>query len=77
MATIDLSNEHGYLHRVRPGAAGAPIFFVFHGTGGDESDLMPLARRVAPKARLLGLRGRSAEEGVNRWFRRLGMGRFD
>ncbi len=69
-----------FIHRFHePEGVEAPeeTYILLHGTGGDESDLMPLARRVAPKARLLGLRGRSAEEGVNRWFRRLGMGRFD
>jgi phospholipase/carboxylesterase len=31
---------------------------------------MPFARRAAPRATLLGVRGRSTEEGINRWFRR-------
>ena len=31
---------------------------------------MPLAHRIAPRATLLGVRGRSTEEGINRWFRR-------
>lgn len=50
---------------------------LLHGTGGDENDLIPLARRLAPDADLLGLRGRSLEEGAPRWFRRLSMARFD
>lgn len=50
---------------------------LLHGTGGSEADLMPLARRIAPRATLLGLRGRSTEEGVARFFRRLSMDRFD
>ena len=28
--------EQGYVHRLKAGAPGKPIFFVFHGTGGDE-----------------------------------------
>ena len=31
---------------------------------------MPLAHRAAPRSTLLGVRGRSTEEGVARWFRR-------
>ena len=42
---------------------------LLHGTGRSEADLMPIARRIAPRATLLGVRGRSTEEGINRWFR--------
>src|SRR3546814_3526045 len=31
---------------------------------------MPLAARLNPRATLLGVRGRSTEEGIARWFRR-------
>lgn len=50
---------------------------LLHGTGGNEADLMPLARRIAPRATLLGVRGRSTEEGILRWFRRLSPTSFD
>ncbi|MFB2551885.1 VOC family protein [Ensifer soli] len=50
---------------------------LLHGTGGDEADLMPFARRIAPRATLLGVRGRATEEGVPRWFRRFSPGVFD
>jgi phospholipase/carboxylesterase len=38
---------------------------------------MPIARRIAPRATLLGVRGRATEEGSNRWFRRLDAATFD
>src|SRR5690606_14184975 len=38
---------------------------------------MPVAHRVAPRATLLGVRGRAHEEGMARWFRRITMTRFD
>jgi len=38
---------------------------------------MPLARRISPRAMLLGVRGRSHEEGNARWFRRLTAISFD
>lgn len=50
---------------------------LLHGSGGNEADLMPIAHRIAPGASLLGVRGRSTEEGVNRWFRRLDAVTFD
>lgn len=61
----------------RPADADGRVFILFHGTGGDESDLIPLAQAIDPRASALGLRGRSRAEGVNRWYRRMGMDRFD
>lgn len=43
---------------------------LLHGSGGSETSLMPLAHRANPRATLLGIRGRSTEEGIARWFRR-------
>ncbi|TGV92657.1 alpha/beta hydrolase, partial [Mesorhizobium sp. M2E.F.Ca.ET.154.01.1.1] len=31
-----------YIHKVLPGSPGSPLLFVFHGTGGDESQLVSL-----------------------------------
>jgi phospholipase/carboxylesterase len=50
---------------------------LLHGSGGNEADLMPLAHRIAPQAMLFGVRGRSVEEGVPRWFRRFSSTSFD
>jgi phospholipase/carboxylesterase len=50
---------------------------LLHGSGGNEADLMPIARRIARRSTLLGVRGRATEEGSNRWFRRLGAVTFD
>ena len=50
---------------------------LLHGTGGTEADLMPLTHRIAPHATLLGVRGRSTEEGAARFFRRISMTSFD
>jgi phospholipase/carboxylesterase len=38
---------------------------------------MPLAHRASPRATLLGVRGRSHEEGIARWFRRYTATTFD
>jgi phospholipase/carboxylesterase len=63
--------ELPFIHRFhRPEHPDGSTIVLLHGTGGSEVDLMPLARRIAPHATLLSVRGRSTEEGMNRWFRR-------
>ncbi len=60
-----------FIHRLHtPEDSDGSTLIHLHGTGGNEADLMPLAHRIAPRASLLGVRGRSTEEGINRWFRR-------
>lgn len=67
-----------FIHRFHtPDDPDGSVIVLLHGTGGDESDLMPLAHRIAPRATLLGLRGRSTEEGINRWFRRIDAVTYD
>ena len=67
-----------FVHRFhRPQNPDGSTLVLLHGTGGNEADLMPLAHRIAPRATLLGVRGRSTEEGVNRWFRRFDATRYD
>lgn len=67
-----------FVHRLRqPDRPDGSAMVLLHGTGGTETDLMPLAHRIAPGATLLGVRGRSTEEGAARFFRRLTMTTFD
>lgn len=67
-----------FVHRFHtPDDPDGSTIVLLHGTGGNEADLMPLAHRLTPRATLLGVRGRSHEEGVARWFRRLTMTSFD
>jgi phospholipase/carboxylesterase len=53
------------------------ILLLLHGTGGDEKDLLPIAEMIDPGASLLSVRGNVDENGMNRFFRRLGEGVFD
>lgn len=66
-----------FIHRFEPGEAGRALLLLLHGTGGDENDLIPLGRSVAPGAPLLSLRGPVLENGMPRFFRRLSEGVFD
>ncbi|NIG56077.1 alpha/beta hydrolase [Chitinophaga sp. Cy-1792] len=50
---------------------------LLHGTGGDETDLLPLGERIGKQYNLLGLRGNVEEHGMPRFFRRLSAGVFD
>ncbi|MDO3411805.1 alpha/beta hydrolase [Saccharibacillus sp. CPCC 101409] len=54
-----------------------PVLVLFHGTGGTEHDLIPLAETIAPGASILSLRGNVSENGMSRFFRRLAEGVFD
>ncbi len=50
---------------------------LFHGTGGNEKDLIPLAKAIDSNANLLSFRGRVNENGMYRFFKRIAPGVFD
>jgi len=56
---------------------GAPLLFLLHGTGGNETDLVDLGHQVMPDAHLISPRGDVLEAGMPRFFKRLGMGVYD
>ena len=71
-------NPLSYVHRFEPGTkAGAPPVLLLHGTGGNENDLLPLGRQLAPGSALLSPRGDVSEHGQPRFFRRFAEGLFD
>lgn len=67
----------GYIHRKEDGAPGAPLLFVFHGTGGDEHQLVGLGKDILPDATIVSPRGDVSEHGAARFFRRTGEGVYD
>src|SRR5258708_27969333 len=72
--------RHGlsFIHRFEPGTgADARPLLLLHGTGGNEDDLLPIGRMVAPHSPLLSPRGKVLEGGMPRFFRRLAEGVFD
>jgi phospholipase/carboxylesterase len=74
----------GFVHRFIPSKAigkknrsPRPTLLLLHGTGGDENDLIPLGRELAPDSALLSVRGKILEGGMPRFFRRFSEGVFD
>jgi phospholipase/carboxylesterase len=73
-----MSEVLSFIHRFEPGTdARARPLLLLHGTGGDENDLVPLGRVIAPHAPLLSPRGKVLENGMTRYFRRVAGGVFD
>lgn len=64
-------------HHVWQPGTGDRVWILFHGTGGTESDLIPLVRRIDMEGSILGIRGNVSEHGMARFFRRLAEGVFD
>jgi phospholipase/carboxylesterase len=63
-------------HVYESGTTGLTIL-ALHGTGGNEHDLVPMAKMVAPNTNILSPRGKILENGAPRFFRRLAEGVFD
>ncbi|WP_337266598.1 VOC family protein [Oryzifoliimicrobium ureilyticus] len=67
-----------FVHRFyTPPNPDGSVFVLLHGSGGNETTLMPLLHKVAPRATLLGVRGRATEEGFPRWYKRITPFSFD
>ena len=62
---------------VPAGNAGATTLLLLHGTGGNEHDLLSIAKEFGSGFNVLSLRGNVSENGMPRFFKRLGMGIFD
>lgn len=68
----------GFIHRYIPApSANSRILLLLHGTGGNENDMLPLGRRIDPRAAVLSPRGNVLENGMPRFFRRFAEGVFD
>jgi phospholipase/carboxylesterase len=80
-------NQLGFIHKFIPsnvkvewksGGKDESTFLLLHGTGGNEEDLIPVAREISTGAAILSPRGKILEDGIAaRFFRRLAEGVFD
>lgn len=65
-------------HIFEPTADGVQqTLLLLHGTGGNENDLLPLARQLRPDWARLSPRGQVSENGAPRFFRRFAEGLLD
>lgn len=75
-------NQLGFVHKFIPSEGSKDknslTLLLLHGTGGDETDLIPIARMLEiTNASILSPRGKVIENGMPRYFRRLAEGIFD
>lgn len=56
-----------FIHKFVPGRLPATVLLL-HGSGGDETDLIPIGAAVAPGAALLSPLGKVVQQGARRFF---------
>lgn len=57
-----------FIHQFIPGRLSATVLLL-HGSGGDENDLLPVARALVPGAAFLSPRGKVMDQGLLRFFK--------
>ena len=61
------AQDLGFIHRFRPARVeGQPVLLLLHGTGGDETSLLPLGVELAPEATLSQLPRRYRRRSVDK-----------
>ena len=79
---MNANNRLGFIHKFIPSESlednNSLTLLLLHGTGGNENDLVPIAKILEIKnAAILSPRGKVLENGMPRFFRRLAEGVFD
>jgi len=74
----NFSRSKQFIHRFyTPEKASNELVILLHGSGGNETSLVPLASKIWPRATLLGIRGRVMQDGGTRWYKRITPIKFD
>lgn len=74
----NFSRSRQFIHRFyTPEKASNELVILMHGSGGNETSLVPLASKIWPRATLLGIRGRVMQDGGTRWYKRITPVKFD
>ncbi len=74
----NFSRSRQFIHRFyKPDNASSELVILMHGSGGNETSLVPLASKIWPRATLLGIRGRVMQDGGTRWYKRITPVKFD
>lgn len=66
-----------YIYIPAPVSEEGRTMLLLHGTGGNEKDMISLARQLDSKAALLSPRGKVSENGMARFFKKHATGSFD
>lgn len=69
-----IMNHHHYHWVQAPQPATAHTLVLLHGTGGDETQLLPYGATFGATVNLLGVRGNVLEAGMPRYFERIATG---
>jgi len=85
MSVPEYTGKHDVLHQdlafpyrfLEPANANGECLFLLHGSGVDETTMLPIARQIAPAATLVAVRGRIPQEDGFRWFERISPTRFE
>lgn len=72
-----MENLSAWPHLFLEGSPTGPVVLTLHGTGGNEQEITQLGKVLLPGQPILSPRGQVQEQGMNRWFRRMGEGVFD
>ncbi len=76
--TPELRQDEAFAYRLyQSETPSGRTLVLLHGSGVDETTLVPLARQIGPRDTLLAVRGRIPQDGGMRWFARITPTSFD
>jgi len=75
---VDIIRHNRFRYKIdNPAHPDGTIVILLHGSGGNETTLLPFARPLWPNSVLIGIRGRLVQAGETRWYRKITPTLFD